>query len=1011
MNRKLLIQKRLFIVTFFLGCLFGFSQERIITGTIVDESGITVPGANVILKNTSIGTMTDMDGQYSLEIPEEGSVLVISFMGYKPQEIVIGSRSTIDVQLEPNLEMLDDVVIVAYGSQSKRDVTGSVQTVDSDEFKNEPVPQLAQKLQGKITGVQITQNTGIPGQGMTVRVRGAASISAGSDPLYVVDGFPLQGNIANINPDEIESISILKDAASTSLYGSRASNGVVLITTKKGKHGKNKFGLSVYTGIQSIPENGKPDMMNAREFAQFKKEIAIERGQDVPEIYQNPEQYGEGTNWFNAVTRPGIVQNYTVSFSNANDKSSTSVIAGFHKTEGVLLNSDYTRISLRANTDYKFNDRIKVGFNIAPTYTNNNTPQSDGIWYNSPSIVQSAILTNPLAPYKNPDGSIPLAVGWEYGTAASPNWYNQVQIVKNQSESLGLLSNAFIEIDVLKDLTFKSMVGVDAGHSVSDFFSPSTAGSIFNPPNESDTSRISGSHSNSWAYSWLWENTLSYKKSFGDHNFDILGGYTLQAARSESASMSGTGFPDNRVETLNAATEITGTSDIQEWSLTSFVARVNYNYKNKYLLTGAIRRDGSSRFGQDNKWGNFPSVSAGWVVSEESFIPESKVLSFLKLRGSFGVTGNNNIGNYQQYANVVPTNNPFNDVLLNGSSLAGLNNTELGWETSEQLDAGIDINFFDNRVQFTYDYYNKVTDNLLYSVEIPISSGFYNYVTNIGKIKFWGHEFTLNTINIDKEFKWNTNFNISFNRNEALELGTANSAIYGDMTITEVGQPLGQLYGLVWDGIYETQEEFDNSPHHEGAEVGSVKYLDMNGDGVVTNDDRDRRPIGNTAPKFNYGFTNTFSYKNIDLSIVCQGAHGHKIANMSERFTGNLDGAFNVLKDLENRWRSEDNPGNGRWGKASGNTGPERDWASSKWVYDASYLTIKNITLGYSFTESKYDYLKGLRIYTSLQQAFVFTDYPGGNPEVSAGVGLFSGVDNTTYPVPRTLTFGVNYNF
>ena len=1000
---------------FMLLCFFTFTvavgQDITVTGKISDEAGESLPGVNILLKGSTAGTATDMSGSYSINVPNEQATLVISSIGFKSQEVTVGSRTKIDVVLVTDAKALDEVVIVAYGTQSKRNVTGAVQTINADELKDQPVGQITQKLQGKLAGVQITQNTGIPGQGMTVRVRGSASISAGSDPLYVVDGFPLQGNISNINPDEIETITVLKDASSTSLYGSRAANGVVLITTKRAKSGASRFSFNHFSGLQVIPGKGRPDMMNAREFAQFKKEIAIERGQTVPDQFANPDQYGEGTNWFDAVTRDAIIKNYSLTYSASGEKFSTSVVAGYLKNEGVLLNSSYDRISVRINTDFRVSDKVKIGFNVAPTYSSSKTPQSDGIWYNSPSIIQSAMLTSPLAPYINPDGSVPLSVSGQYGTPDAPNWYNQVKIVKNTSKNVGLLSNGFVEVKPIKDLTFKSMIGVDLGNTVSDYFYPSTAGNIFNPPNENDPSRINASHSNQYAYSWLFENTLTYSKSIGDHNFDILGGYTTQAAHSESGSLSGRGFPDNRVQTLNAATIVTGSTDVQDWSLASLVARVNYNYKNKYLFSASIRRDGSSRFGSDNKWGNFPSVSAGWVVTDESFIPQNKVLSFLKFRTSFGTTGNNNIGNYLQYANVVPTNNPFNNQLLNGSSIAGLNNTELGWETSDLFDAGADINFFDDRIKFSYGYYKKTTDNLLYSVEIPISSGFFNYTTNIGKIEFWGQEFQLTTVNLNGAFKWSTDFNISFNRNKALQLGTANSAIYGDMTITQVGQPLGQLYGLVWDGIYETQAEFDASPKHQGAEVGSVKYKDINGDGVVTNDSRDQTVLGNTAPKYNFGFTNTISYKDFDLSVVCQGAYGNKIINTADRFTGNLDGSFNVLKDLANRWRSEENPGNGKWGKASGNTGPERDWASSKWMYDGSYLTIKNITLGYSFSSINADYLKGLRIYASVQQAAVFTKYPGGNPEVSAGAGLFSGVDNTTYPVPRTWTFGLNYNF
>ncbi|RYY32954.1 MAG: TonB-dependent receptor, partial [Sphingobacteriaceae bacterium] len=983
-----------------------FAQTKV-SGTITDEKKSPVPGATVTVKGTTIAVGTDNDGRYNLSVPS-GATLIVSFVGYASQEIGVGGRTTINVQLELSAKALADVVIVAYGSQSKRNVTGAIQTVNQKELQDLPVAQITQKLQGKLAGVQINQTTGIPGQGMSIRIRGQASISAGSDPLYVVDGFPITGNIANLNPDEIESISVLKDASSTSLYGSRAANGVVIVTTKRAKGGSSSFSVNAYRGWQSIPKKGRPDMMNAREFARFKKEVAEENNQTVPDMFQNPEQYGEGTDWYSEVTRTAPVQNYSISYAGSKDKFSAAVVAGFFRQDGVLLNSNYSRYSLRINTDYKFNDKVKVGFNVAPTFTNNSTPQSDGLWYNSASIVQSSILTSPLAPVRNANGSIPLNTNG-YGTADGPNWYNQVQVVKNTSKNAGLLSNAFVEFEPIAGLTYKSSINVDLGNSVSDFFYPSTAGSVFNAPNETDASRISGSHGNSYGYSWLWENTLTYRKSIGEHNFDVLAGYTSQSAHGESASMNATGFPDNRVQTLNVAKTITGSTDIQDWTLLSYVGRINYNFKSRYLLSAAIRRDGSSKFGVDKRWGNFPSISAGWVVSDESFMAKLKPISFFKIRASYGVIGNNNVGNYTQYANVVATNNPVGGQYLSGKSIAGLNNTELGWENTTELDIGADFGFLDNRIRLGYDYYHKTTDNLLYTVDIPISSGFFNFATNIGKLAFWGHEFTLSTQNTTGKFKWNTDFNISFNKNKALALGTANSAIFGDNVITQVGQPLGQLYTLVWEGVYMNQADFDASPKFAGAEVGTVKFKDVNGDGVVTNDDRDKAVVGNTAPKAIYGFTNTFTYKNFDLSIVAAGAFGNKIINASERFTTNLDGTFNVLKGLANRWKSEADPGDGIYGKSKANTTSyERDWASSKFVYDARYLTIKNITLGYQVPFKNNKYIQGLRVYASVQQAFVFTSYPGGNPEVSAAGGLFSGSDYTTYPVPRTISLGVN---
>lgn len=1010
-NMKIITNsKRLFVFLFLMSNIL-FAQEKLVSGVVTDQKQLPIPGVNVVIKGSNSGVVTDMDGNYAIQA-KPSDTIVFSFIGMKTVNRLVGDSEVMDIQMAEDSNLLADVVVMAYGSQSKRKVTGALENVNMEELDEIPVPQLTQKLQGKLSGVQILQNTGTPGGGMSVRIRGQASISAGSEPLYVVDGFPITGDISNLNPAEIEDITILKDASATSLYGSRAANGVVLVTTKRSR-GKSKLSFSAYYGSQQIPEKGRPDMLNATEYAQFRKEIYEANGQEVPEVYQNPEMYGEGTDWFDLITRNAPIQNYTLSYSGGEDLR-TSIVAGFFKQDGVLLNSNFKRFSLRANTDYDVNDRIKVGLNIAPTYSVRNSPQTDGVWYNTNGIIQGALLTNPISSHINPDGSIPYgAPGWNtdlVGVAQMPNWYHQVQAVKNTNKNIGFISNAFLEAEVFPNLTYKFMTGVDMGSSVADSFNPSTAGGVFNPGNPDDPSRISGSHSNTFGYSWLIENTLVYENSFGDHDVEILGGYTTQKARGENGSFTGTGFPDNRVKTLGAATTITGGTSIEEWSLASVLGRVNYSYKDKYLLTGSFRSDGSSKFGRDNRWGNFPSISAGWIVSEENFMDNLDEISFLKLRASYGVTGNNNIGNYTQYSSVVSTNYALYDQLYNGKSLDGLENTELGWERTTQKDLGVDLALFDNRIQFTYDYYYKKTNDLLYTVEIPISSGFYNYATNIGDFKFWGHEFNLTAKVFDGEdFKWDTNFNITFNENEVIKLGTDNSPIRGEYTITEVGAAIGQLYGLQADGIFQNEEELAAGPTHNGAAVGSIRFVDQNGDGVVTNDQRDYTYLGDTNPDFNYGFTNTFKYKNFDLSVVAQGAVNNKIVNVVERFTGNLDGPFNVNRGVLNRWRSEENPGAGRYGTvAAGTTGPERDWFHSKLVYDATYLTIKNITLGYNVPVDAQDFLKNLRVYASVQQPFVFTDYPGANPEVSNAGGLGAGADRTTYPIPRTFTVGLN---
>lgn len=987
-----------------------------VKGVVVDKEKFPIIGASVLQKGTTNGIATDVDGNFALRLqPDAPQVIIVSYLGMITQELSITKSDMGQIVLQEDSEVLDEVVVVSYGKQSKRLITGAVQSVKAEDLADMPVAQLSQKLQGQFAGVQINQVTGIPGQGMEIRVRGQASISAGSDPLIVMDGFPISTNLANINPDEIETITILKDASASSLYGSRAANGVVLITTKRAKAGSSSLSVSAYMGVQQIPNYLKPDMMNASEFAQFKKEIHEENGWAVPEMFQNPSQYGKGTDWLDVITRSALMQNYSVNYTTSTDKFSTAAMAGYMKQEGILLNSDYDRIALRLNSDYRPSDKVRLGFNLSGTFTTNNTPNSDGTWYDSPSVIQSALLTSPLAPWKNEDGTIPINAddwaGHSYGGSAGPNWYNQVQEVKNTGKSVNAIANAFLEYEPIRGLVLKTSLNGELNNSVHDAFTPSTAGSIFNPGSETDASRINASHSNNHTYSWLWENTANYAFNlFDDHNIDALAGLTAQKAHTETGVMYGKDFPDNNIQTLNAAKTITGSTDIQSWTLLSFVSRINYNYKYKYLLSLAYRRDGSSKFGVDNRWGGFPSASVGWIISEESFMKPVKAISYMKLRASYGVVGNNNVGNYTQYASMVNTNAAINNQYLSGKGLGGFNNAMLGWENTKQWDVGVDISLFNNRVNLGYDYYHKTTEDLLYNVELPISSGFTNFNTNIGELEFWGHEITLNTQNLVGEFKWNTNFNIAFNDNKIVALGTSNATLYGDNTINKVGERIGELYGLVWDGVYWDQADFDNSPKYIGAQVGTIKFRDMDDSGDITNDERDKTSIGRTIPVATLGMTNTFNYKNIDLTIVMSGAFGHKMYNNMERFVTNLDGAFNVLREVDDRWRSESSPGSGKHGKViSGTTDKERDWFSSNFVYDADYLTIKNITLGYTMP-LKNAPIRSLRVYGSIQQALVLTNYPGNNPEASASGGVSAGIDYTRYPVPRTFTLGVNLN-
>jgi TonB-linked SusC/RagA family outer membrane protein len=990
----------------------AFAQSIKVTGTVSDAvDGSAIPGANVLIKGSTQGTTTDAAGVYSLDVSDPSSTLVFSFIGYTTQELEVSGRFSIDVVMEADTKTLGEVVVVGYGSQIEREVTGSVQQVKAEELRDLPVPQLAQKLQGRLAGVQITQTTGQPGQGMAIRIRGQASISAGNAPLYVVDGFPIVGDINHLNPNEIENITVLKDASSTSLYGSRAANGVILITTKRGKVGQTTVGVNGYYGVQIVPEKGRPDMMNAQEFAQFQKEVAEENGRAVDPVYQNPSQYGEGTDWYDVLFRAAKVEEYTLSLTSGSEKFKTAAVGGFFNQDGVMLNSNFKRFSLRLNADYDISDRVKVGFNVAPTYSVNNTPVSDGVWWTVPSIIQGAILTTPLAPYKDADGTIPLTATGP-GLFGNPNWYNVLQVIRNETKTTRLLSNAFLTYEPAKDLVFKTSINVDLKDGIYNNFIPSTAGSLFNPPPRIPTAV----QSSETAISWMSENTASYKKSVEDHNFDAIVGFTSQKFRSDLTYTAASDFPDDKIQTLNAATSTLTSSDVQEWALLSYLARVNYNYKGKYLLSLATRRDGSSRFGRDNKWGNFPSISVGWVISDESFIPQSNAMSFLKLRASYGIIGNNNIGNYTHLESVTNTNYSLNGVLASGRNITALGNADLGWEQTKQIDIGVDIGLLDDRIAVSYDYYSKNTSDLLYRVDVPLASGFSSVWTNIGEIKFWGHEFTVSSKNLVGNFLWNTDFNISFNNNKVLALGTENADIFGDFSITEVGKPIGQLYGMVMEGVYRNQTELDAYPKHVSSVVGSARMKDIDGDGVIETGD-DRTTIGNPLPKFIFGLTNNFRYKNFDLTVVASGSYGNDIAYMTQEFTTNLDGVFNVEKEVANRWKSPEDPGNGKYGTTkAGATGLNRTF-NTTYVYDGSYLAIKNLTLGYNLPIKNQKIARAVRVYASIQQALVLTNYKTLNPEVNSNRGgasadpLALGIDHSTYPVPRTYSFGLNLNF
>jgi TonB-dependent starch-binding outer membrane protein SusC len=1003
-----------------------------VSGKVTDEKGDGLPGVSVVVKGTTTGATTDGTGNFRIVAPNANSTLVFSFVGYGKKEVVIGGQTTMTVALTPDDQTLNEVVVVGYGSQLKKEITGAVQTVSAQEIKDLPVSQIGQKLQGRLAGVQINQTTGKPGQGISIRIRGQVSVSAGSDPLYVIDGFPITGNIAQLNPDEIEDISILKDAASTSLYGSRAANGVVLITTKKGKPGQTTVSFNTYAGVQQVPQKGRVKMLNAVEFAQFKKEYYEDAGQAVPTEFQNPAQYaGKDNDWYGAVLRTAPIQSYNLNISSNRERSNTSLVAGYFNQQGVVLNNAYKRYSLRMNSNYNISDKVTVGFNVAPSYVFDNTPRTDGD--RGTGILFNALHTWPIMPIYDANGELtkfnqlPGSTG---NIFAYPNWVRAAKELVNETKNTNLLSNAYIQYKPISGLTLRSTINVEYQNSKFFFFNPSTATNAINVP--IPTTAVSIRQATE-SVSWLNENLATYNRSFNDHNFELLAGFTNQRFRQDFSRIQADTYADDRLPTIQGALNVNRagtTNGVNEWALTSYLSRLTYNYKGKYLFTAAIRSDGSSRFGSNNRYGTFPSASVGWVLSDENFLKSAQQVSFAKLRASYGVIGNNNIGNYTQYALVNNTvNSVFGNTVATGAVVTSLANNNLGWETTKQFDAGLDLGLFNDRIQFIYDFYTKRTTNLLYSVQIPQESGFTNYFDNIGEIKFWGHEFSVTSKNTVGKLRWTTNANISFNRNRVLALADGIDRVYGTFHITQVGQPFGLFYGMVKQGYYQNAEELKNSPIIPGrSAVGTIKLKDVNGDGVITygGDKDDRAIIGSPFPKFTYGLTNTLQYGNFDLSVTGSGSYGNQLWVRHLYSTANLDGVFNLVAGVKDRFRVSSNgtvitPGAGQFGATNGGgnyTGIERDWNSSQFLANASYFTIKNITLGYNIGAMN-RFFKSARLYASVQQVYVFTKYTGGpNPETSAqgdgngdGGNLSQGVDLSNYPVPRTYTLGINLNF
>lgn len=1029
--------------------------ERI-SGVVKDSEGEPLPGVTVIIEGTTSGTVTDIDGVYSIDA-NEGQVLVFSFIGFERLRKTIGVSSVIDVQMVTEENKLDEFVVIGYGTLQKKDITGAVSTIGSEQIKDQPVVSIDQAIAGQMAGVQVTQATGAPGGGASVRIRGAGSLSAGNEPLYVVDGFPVTNDfdqrnnpLNTINPNDIDNIQVLKDASATAIYGSRGSNGVILITTKSGKSGVSKIDFSINTGVQQVEKT--LEVLNASEFASYINESRnnawVNSGPGrlasdpnsarlnnvmylLPEVFNNPESLGEGTNWQDAIFRTAQMSNYQLNFSGGNDKTKYFVSGGYLTQDGVIINSDLKRYSFRVNVESQMNKRVKVGVNVTPSYTFSNQSLAEGNWQGG-GIIQSAITAGPhLTPY-DADGNYTKITGQGIGTSEVDNPVKIANEYFHQQGNLRLLGTAFAEFNVIENLNFKTLVGTDIRSFREDIFSSS----IINPNSVNDTKPAVGSNTTSESKNWLSEFTLSYSKTIKKHNFDAVLGYTIQKEQQDFNRINGTNFPNDNIKTVNAAGLITSaTATKEEWALLSYLARVNYNFDDRYLLTATFRQDGSSRFGENNRWGFFPSVSLGWRLSEEDFLKGVDWLSELRLRTSYGLTGNNFITNYGSIGLTGIENYPLGEsggVLNNGIRLSNIPNSQLGWERNKQTDIGLELGVLQNRIYLSTDYYNKTTSDLLLNVPVPTLTGYTNALQNIGEIQNRGFEFTVTSRNTVSALKWTTDFNFSTNNIEVLALGPDGSPIISRQAtsasspthITEIGSAPGSFFGYNVVGVYQNQEEIDSSPVIKNgngtvqSKPGQLRFEDVNGDGVITVDDR--TVLGSPFPDFTYGMTNSFSYRNFDFAFTLQGVQGNEVINLARRYYGNYAGSYNVLKSTSNGWRSEADSGDGKspmidrnFNGYAGSTVVNN--ITSLFVEDGSFLRIRNITLGYNLPASALSRAKisNARISFTVQNAYTFTKYEGYNPEVSAqgGSPLVPGVDAGGYPLARTFMLGLNLGF
>lgn len=991
-----------------MSCLFtlcqtAFAQERTVSGTVADKTGLPVIGAAVIdVQNRTSGTLTDLDGNFSLNV-SSGTSLEISFMGYKTVTVPVGDNDFLSVTLEDDTEFLDEVVVVGYGTVRKRDLTGAVSSVGNRDLKDSPVTNVGQALQGKVSGVYIV-DAAKPGDNVSIKIRGLGTIND-SDPLVVIDGVPTDLGLSSLNTADIDRIDVLKDASATAIYGSRGANGVVMVTTKRGSTGEGKVNVSANWAMQNVAY--VPEMLNAAEYAAYSNDMLSAGGLATNPQWSNPASLGEGTDWLDEMFRTGFMQNYTVSYSGGNEKAHYYVSGGFMDQQGTVKTIGYRRFTFQNNNDAQVLKWLK--------FTNNITFSTDTKTGGSYSVTD-AMNALPTQPLKNADGS------WS-GPEGNAYWYGDIRnpigtLYTNENKTSGynFLYNISAEITFTKWLKFKSTFGYDAKLWFNDNM---TYAYPYKPTPVEETTRYQDSNK---AFTYLWDNYLTFDHTFkGKHYLNIMAGTSAQWNRNSAFNGTKGGFLFDDVHEFDngTSTKALGGSS-SDWAMFSFMARANYSYDDRYLLTVTFRRDGSSRFGPHHRWGNFPSASAAWRISQEPWFPGRNdgnfVINDLKLRAGYGVTGNDKIGSYAYIQTYNTGAYIFGDDVVTTLMAKTMANPSIHWEEVQQANIGIDLSLWNSRLTLSLDGYIKNTTDMLVKAAIPITSGYEDTsttYTNAGKVSNKGFELTLNTVNFEGAgggFRWATSMTATFNRNKIVSLNSDTPLYQNEtggayITMQRNGLPINVFYGYVTDGIFQTQAEVNSHAFQEASTApGDIRFKDLNNDGVIN--ENDRTVIGDPNPDWLFSMVNTFSWKGFDLSVYLQGVAGNDIFNANSISNEGMSSAHNQTASVKYRWV----------GYGTSTVMPRAVYGdpnhnariSDRFVEDGSYLRLKNITLSYTFPAKWTQKISvdNARIYLSCENVATLTRYSGFDPEVG-----INGIDGNRYPISRTFSLGVNFNF